>query len=155
METLIISLEQVDRVRLLADWHWLLGAPSRLLAVTRMGDAFVEGAEGEVVFLDTMEGALTHAAVDERAFWRLLRAGALDATWFNADMVALMEARGECLAPGECYSYQVPPVLGGQFGSDNVRPVSAIVHFSVMGQLHRQIKDLTPRTQVSGLRVTD
>lgn len=153
MEPLTISLETVDTTRLLDDWQWLLPDPHRLLAVTRMGDAFVERADGEVVFMDTMEDALRHAAVD--AFQKMMQAGALDATWNNPDMVWLLEARGEYLASGQCYSYQVPPVLGGPFNSDNVRAGSARVHFSVMGQLHRQIKSLPPGSKRSGIKLAE
>jgi hypothetical protein len=38
-----------------------------------MGDAFVEKADGEVIFLDTLEGALKHAATNQNAFFKLLK----------------------------------------------------------------------------------
>jgi len=61
MQHLTISIDGIDGARLLHDWQWLLSGSRRLLAITRMGDAFVEKADGEVVFLDTLEGALKHA----------------------------------------------------------------------------------------------
>lgn len=80
---------QVDGTRFLHDWQWLLAGSHRLLAVTRMGDAFVEKADGEVIFLDMLEGALKHAATNQNAFFKLLKAAALDPTWFNPDMVGI------------------------------------------------------------------
>jgi hypothetical protein len=155
MQHLTISLDRIDGTRLLHDWQWLLAESHRLLAVTRMGDAFVEKADGEVIFLDTLEGALKHAATNQNAFFKLLKAGALDQTWFNPDMVALLEARSDRLASGQCYSYKIPPVLGGSFESANVGAVSAMVHFSVMGQLHEQIRHLPPGTKIREFKIVE
>jgi Domain of unknown function (DUF1851) len=154
MQHLTISLDGIDGARLLHDWQWLLSGSHRLLAVTRMGDAFVENADGEVIFLDTLEGALKHAATNQNAFFKLLKAGELDPTWFNPNMVALLEARDH-LASGQCYSYRIPPVLGGSLDSANVKAVSATVHFSVMGQLHEQIRHLPPGTKVSHFKIVE
>ena len=155
MQHLTISLDGIDGARLLHDWQWLLCGSHRLLAITRMGDAFVEKADGEVIFLDTLEGALKQTAPNQNSFFKLLKAGALDPTWFNPDMVALLEARSDHLASGQCYSYKIPPVLGGSFESANVKAVSAMVHFSVMGQLHEQIRHLPPGTKISHFKIVE
>ena len=153
MQRLTISLDGIDGARLLHDWQWLLAGSHGLLAVTRMGDAFVEKADGEVIFLDTLEGALKQAATNQNAFFKLLKAGALDPTWFNPDMVALLETRSEHLAPGQCYTYKIPPVLGGSFESANVEAISVMVHFCIMGQLHEQIRRLPPGAQISHFNI--
>jgi hypothetical protein len=155
MQHLTISLEGIDGTRLLEDWQWLLAGPHRLLAVTRMGDAFVEKGDGEVIFLDTLEGTLKHAATNQNAFLKLLKAGAFDPTWFNPDMVALLEARSEHLAPGQCYSYKIPLALGGSFESANVKAVSAMVHFCIMGQLHEQTRHLPPGTKIGHVTIVE
>jgi len=155
MQHLTISLDGIDGARLLHDWQWLLSGTHRLLAVTRMGDAFVEKTGGEVIFLDTLEGTFKHAAPNKNAFFKLLKAGALDPTWFNPNMVALLEARAEHLAPGKCYSYKIPPVLGGSFESANVEVVSAMVHFSIMGQLHEQTRHLPPGAKISHFKIVE
>jgi hypothetical protein len=121
MEHLTISVDGIDGTRLLHFWQWLLAGSHRLLAVTRMGDAFVEKTDGEVLFLDTLEGVLKHAATNQNAFFKLLKAGALDPAWFNPDMVALLEARSEYLAAGQCFSYKIPPLLGGSSESGKRR----------------------------------
>lgn len=155
MQHLTISLEGIDGTELLDDWQWLLAGSHRLLAVTRMGDAFVEKADGEVIFLDTLEGALKHAARSQSAFLKLLKTGAFDSTWFNPDMVALLEARSEYLAPGQCYSYKIPPVLGGSFESANVNAVNASVHFCIMGQIHEQVRHLPPGTKINSIKIVE
>jgi hypothetical protein len=155
MQHLTISLDGINGARLLHDWQWLLAGSHRLLTVTRMGDAFVEKADGEVIFLDTLEGALKQTAPNQNSFFKLLKAGTLDPTWFHPDMVALLEARSDHLASGQCYSYKIPPVLGGSFESANVKAVSAMVHFSVMGQLQEQIRHLPPGTKISHFKIVE
>jgi hypothetical protein len=148
MPHLTIPLDAIDGTGLLQDWHWLLSGSHRLLAVTRMGDAFVEMEHGGVIFLDTVKGAVSHAAPDQDAFFRLLQAGALDPTWFNPDMVVLLEARSEYLAPGQCYSYKLPRAVGGSFEPANVEATNALLHFSIMGQIHEQIRGLPSGTKI-------
>jgi hypothetical protein len=155
MQHLTISLDGIDGARLLHDWQWLLSGSLRLLAITRMGDAFVEKADGEVIFLDTLEGALKHAATNQNAFFKLLKAGELDPTWFIPNMVALLEAQSEHLAPGQCYCYKIPPILGGSLEAANVKVISAMVHFSIMGQLHEQTRHLPPGTKISQFKIVE
>jgi hypothetical protein len=47
----------------------------------------------------------------------------------------------------------VPSVLGGSFESANVEVVSAMVHFSIMGQLHEQTRHLPPGTKISQFKI--
>ena len=70
-------------------------------------------------------------------------------------MVALLEARSDHLVSGQCYSYKIPPALGGSFESANVKNVSAMVHFSVMGQLHEQIRHLPPGANISHFKIVE
>jgi len=51
--------------------------------------------------------------------------------------------RGE-LAPGECYGCKTPLSLGGQLEEDNFERTDLQVHYSILGQLHRQTKHLPP-----------
>jgi hypothetical protein len=74
---------------------------------------------------------------------------------FNPNIVALLEARSEHLTPGQCYSYKIPPVLGGSFESTNVQAISAIVHFTIMGQLHEQTRNLPPGTKISHFKIVE
>jgi hypothetical protein len=150
---LLIATNQADGAGLLEDWRWLIVGSCRLLAVTRMGDAFVEKADGEVVFLDTLEGCLKHAAPNATVFADYLANERFDPTWFNADMVALLEEKGKHLGPGQCYSYRVPPILGGSFFSENIHIASVLVHFSIMGQLHEQTRNLPPSSKISGFSI--
>jgi hypothetical protein len=70
-------------------------------------------------------------------------------------MVALLEARSEYLAAGQCYSYKIPPLLGGSFESANVEAMSAMVHFSIMGQIHEQTRHLPPGTKIGRVKIVE
>jgi hypothetical protein len=105
------------------------------------------------LFLDTLEGTLKHAGTNPNAFFKLLKAGALDPTWFNANRVALLEARSEHLAQGKCHSCKTPPVLGGSFEPANVEVISFMVHFSIIGQLHEQTRHLPPGIKISQFKI--
>lgn len=149
LEDLVI-MGHPDAGRWLDEWTWLLPGKHRVVLLTKMGDAFLVDAEGKVVFLDTLEGAVLPAAPSLDAFESLLQAGTIDLDWFNPDMVALLDGRGERLAPGQCFSYKVPPALGGPLDSSNVGVTSLAVHFSMAGQLHRQIRQMRPGTRITG-----
>ena len=152
---LTASVSPLSAAALLDDWGWLLKDPHELLLVTSMGDAFVADSSGAVFYLDTLEGSLKPVAPSRETFQSLVASGGLDPDLFLPDMVALKIAQGHRLAPGQCYSYKLPPILGGPLESSNVEATDIVVHFSISGQLHRQLVDLPPGTRISGFRVVD
>jgi Domain of unknown function (DUF1851) len=62
-------------------------------------------------------------------------------------------ARGLTLDANEVYSFSHPPVLGGQIAVENVETMDFDVSLTITGQLHRQVRDLPPGTQITGFRV--
>jgi Domain of unknown function (DUF1851) len=149
------SLEGINRTRLLRNLRVAARWVSSIAGVTRMGDAFVERADGEVIFLDTLEGTLKHAATNQNAFLKLLKAERSTRRGYILIWHSRLEARSERLAPGQCYSYKIPPILGGSFESANVKAVSALVHFCIMGQLHEQTRHLPPGTKISHFTIVE
>jgi|SRR4051812_9836565 hypothetical protein len=154
-ESFVLPRPIVPTEQLLEDWMWLLKKPHDLLFVTKMGDAFLRAQSESVVFLDTLEGDAKAIAPDERTFNLRWGAGDLDPTLFNPDMIALLERSGMGLGPDQCYSYQLPPVVGGGLESCNIHVVSLLVHFSIAGQLHQQVKDLPPGARISKFETAD
>ena len=63
------------------------------------------------------------------------------------------EAESAGLRPGEAevYSFRVPPALGGAVDLENVELSDFVVATHIAGQIHQQIKDLPPGTQISGV----
>ena len=150
---LIVALASLPAGALLDDWRWLVGTPHEVLLVTAMGDAFIAGPTGKVSFLDTLEGSLQPVASSRDDFFALLETGRLNPDWFLPDIVELKSQQGLSLAPGQCYGYKLPPVLGGPLLSENVEAIDAVVHFSLSGQLHRQLADTPPGTGISSFQL--
>ncbi len=154
MPALTVSTEDLNLPSFLDDWRWLLKTPHDVLLITAMGSAFVTASDGAVHFLDTLEGTLSPVAPTRAAFMTLMDRRAFDPSWFNPDMLELKATQHVLLEPGQCYCYTLPPVLGGSFDSANVRPIDIAVHFSMAGQLHRQLQGHPPGFQITGLRFT-
>ncbi|MGE0640114.1 MAG: T6SS immunity protein Tdi1 domain-containing protein [Thermoanaerobaculia bacterium] len=139
----------------LADWRWALDGACTLLGVTRMGDAFVIDPAGRVIFLDTLEGLAREVAPSVSDFEEILAAGTRDDDWFLPGFVEAMERKGSRLEPGECYSYRLPPVLGGPIEVANLHVMSILVHFSLSGQLHEQLRRLPKGARISGFELAE
>jgi type VI secretion system (T6SS) immunity protein Tdi1 len=138
---------------LLSDWRWLVGDSVRLLLVSAIGDMFLADAKGHVMWLDTGAGQLQQIAASVDEFQQLRQQRQNVDQWFIPLLVGDLITGGVRLAPGQCYSYKKPPILGGEIEPANFEPTDLSVHFSVLGQIHKQIKDLPPGTKISNIRI--
>jgi hypothetical protein len=137
----------------LADWRWLTGPAPQLWLVTKAGDALLrDPSDGSVHFLDTVAGKAERIARDEAEFLALVTSGANADRWLMPAIVDGQAALGMRPAPGECLSFKHPPALGGQLDPDNFETCSILVHFSITGQIHRQIRDLPPGTPITEIK---
>ena len=71
-------------------------------------------------------------------------------------MIPLVDAcreAGMTLSAGQCYSYKVPPVLGGPYQVSNVEPTDIAVHYSVLADIYRQTKNLSNGTRVGAVTI--
>ena len=57
------------------------------------------------------------------------------------------------LGLGQCYSYKLPPILNGPIEPSNIEPADLPVHFSLLGQIHRQVKDLPEGTPIHEFKI--
>jgi hypothetical protein len=142
----------------LASWRWLSGTNTQVRLLTAMGDFIVLKPMGllrrnYVCLLDTYTGTIDRIAESWEAFKELLDTSELPLTWFKADLVAQLRARGLMLSQGQCYSPIHPPILGGSYEVDNFEAVPWRVHVGIMGQIHEQVKDLPPGTPITGIDV--
>jgi hypothetical protein len=69
--------------------------------------------------------------------------------WLMIPLVDRCVAAGLHLKPAQCYSYNVSPVLGGEYTVENTKMCDLSVHYSVFGQICEQIKDVPDGTKVS------
>ena len=149
---LTVSFQKHCADDLLRDWHWLVGNSMQLLIVSSLGDMFLADAEGRVFWLDTGAGSLQQVAKGAEDFKQLMQQRENAAQWFVPQLVGDLIAAGVLLGAGQCYSYKTPPVLGGQIEPDNFEPTDLSVHFSILGQIHWQVKNLPPGTSIATIK---
>jgi Domain of unknown function (DUF1851) len=68
-------------------------------------------------------------------------------------LVAALKLGGIKLGPGQCYSYKIPPVLGGKIEASNFDATDLLVHLSILGQIHHQVKDLPSGTSIKDIKI--
>ncbi len=139
---------------ILDDWDWLLQQQYELWLVTKFGDAFLKKRdEGSIHWLDTVDGSVAFVAADEAAFEKECGVAENFDKWFMPEVVKGQELLGMTPGKDQCLSFVHPPVLGGQLDPDNIEVCDIAVHFSIMGQIHRQVKDLPEGTKIDSIRI--
>ena len=143
---------KTDCSALLEDWRWLIGTSARLLLVSSIGDAFLEDSDG-VHWLNVGDGSYTKIADSVAAFQSFLASSVKIDEWFIPQLVGDILASGTTRAHHECFGFKKPPVLGGEYAPGNFEATDLSVHFSMLGQLHKQIKNLPPGTPISRITI--
>lgn len=131
-----------DWTRALSTWSWLLPSDVTVWLVSRVGDLFLVLADGSVHMLDVGAGTLVKVAQSRDDFCSKIDEPELAAEWLMVPLVDRLIATGVRLTPGQCFGFVTPPVLGGQYVTENVRPISAADYLSAYGSIHAQLKDL-------------
>jgi hypothetical protein len=144
----LIDQEGQDWNALLADWHWLLPAEFTIWMVNRFGDIFLTIDDGSVWMLDVGAGSLERVADNREHFCQLIDEADNAAYWLLIPVVDRLVDAGMTLAPGKCYSYTIPPVMGGKHEIGNVWVAPLHEHYGLLASIHDQIKDLPDGTQV-------
>jgi len=150
---LTVDFSSCSESDLLADWRWLLRDAMQLLLVSALGDAFLVDEQGQVHWLDTGWAHVTTVAKSVDEFKGLMVQPDRAEEWFVPDLVGNLIEGGSRIGPGQCFSYKVPPVLGGKLEPGNLEPTDLAVHFSILGQIHEQTKDLPVGTRVGKFTV--
>ena len=135
--------------KLLSDWQWLARGKFTPVLMTAFGDLFLRNEAGQIYFLDLMCGEFKQVALSQEEFEGLCDDREQRRKWFIGHLVMeLQKFYGE-LSAGQCFSCKIPLSLGGQFEASNFAPMDIQVHYSVLGQLHRQTKHLPPGTKLT------
>lgn len=140
---------------LLEEWRWLVPQDAQVFLVSSLGDLFLGDGEERIYWLDAGAARLTQVANSMEEFKRLMPQPDRVKEWFVPQLVGDLMASGKRLAPGECYSYKVPPMLNGRMEVDNFEPTDLMVHCGMLGQIGRKIKDLPEGAKIHGFTVTN
>jgi Domain of unknown function (DUF1851) len=150
---LTINPYDVDFNALLADWRWLVDESYQPLVISAFGDLFLEGKDRSMFWLDTGMGTMIKVAGSPEEFKSLMVIPEKTGEWFMLPLVIDLKVSGMNLGPGQCYSWKVPPVLSGTTEVSNVEISDLHVHFSILGQINRQVKDLPPGTSIRDIKI--
>lgn len=150
---LAVDLSGQSSDDLLSEWRWIAPAPFQLRMVSSLGDAFLESADGAIHWLDVAGGELSNVASSKAEFDELRQIPENAEQWFMPQLVGDLLADGEHLEAGQCFSYKIPPSLGGAFEPSNFDACSLSVHFSALGKIQAQVKHLPPGTPINSVRL--
>jgi len=152
MADLTVNFAHLDRETILADWRWLIGPDKQPILLAAIGDAYLQDpADGSVHLLDVGGGGLEQIADSVEEFQQLLRDREFVTDSFVPSTIVELRGEGKVLGTGQIYSYIKPPVLGGAYSTANIEPTDISVHFSILGQIHRQVKDLPEGTSIDSI----
>jgi hypothetical protein len=147
-EDLLVSLDGIDPGALLESWRWLVPDTLQPWFATALGDLFLRDADGRVWWLDVGMGAVECLAGDEQEFEELLSDADNRTVLFGEAFVDALAEAGVTRTAWECYCYQVLPVLGGKYETENFRVCDVMTQFGIWGPIHEKIKDLPDGAEV-------
>lgn len=150
---LTIAVEGLSFDKLLGDWRWLVPEKYTPVMMTAFGDLFLRDEFGRIHLLDLMAGELNIVASSERLFEQYCEDREKRRAWFLGFLVPELRRVRGALLDGECYSCKKPLSLGGEVTADNFEKEEIFTHYSVLGQLHQQTRDLPPGTRINIVRV--
>ena len=151
---LTIPVEGLPFDELLADWSWLVAGKFTPVMMTAFGDLFLRDEAGQIHFLDLMAGEFKTVTSSQAEFEQDCEDREKRRVWFLGFLLTELRRLRGPLVTGECYSCKVPLALGGELEEDNFERMDLRVHYSVLGQLHRQTKHLPPGTQINQVKVS-
>lgn len=143
------DISTIDQEDILSSWLWLLPDIKDILMITCMGDLFLEAKDGTILFLQYDGGELEIVAENKNELKLFLEDDVRVDNWFLPLLVAKLVAAGKYLKTDEVYSLKKYGVLGGDYVVRNIEPTNISVHFSLAGQISRQIWDLPDGTTVN------
>jgi hypothetical protein len=144
----IIDHKNVDWPTVLADWTWLLPEELTVWLMNRYGDLFLVFNDGTVHLLEVGEGTITQLAENRDDFALKIDEDDNTYNWLMVPLVDRLIENGRKLHADRCYSFIIPPILGGEYTVENTAILSITEHYSVYASIHQQIKDLPDGTQV-------
>lgn len=154
LDDLTINIANVDIDDLCECWMWLIPDLKQVLMISKMGDMFVMQKDGCIYWLATDTGNLTKIANDYKEFEQLLLEEDNLDNWFLPLLIEQLNSAGMLLGPNQVYGFKLMPVMGGDYAVDNMEPTDLSVHFTITGQICRQIKNLPDGTKVK-IKIVD
>ena len=124
------------------EWAWILPPINQVLAVSSMGNVFVECNDQSYWRVCPEELTAETVARTSEELDALYSSTEYKKDWEMANLVTdLIESYGDPLI-GECFGLTIPAVLSGEYSIDNIRRRGLYEHLRFTGDVARQTKDL-------------
>jgi hypothetical protein len=148
LESLIVKFNEKSAARLTESWTWLIGTGNVPIMISAIGDMFLKNKNGKVYWLDVGRGEFRQVADGLSDFVEKLENIEQVNEWFMIQLTTALRDSKNKLKPGQVYSYNKLPIMGGDYVVDNFMPIDIEAHFGFTGEIHKQIKDLSHGTNV-------
>ncbi|MER9212572.1 DUF1851 domain-containing protein [Mesorhizobium sp. M0663] len=135
-----INCEDIDCSGLFHDWSWLVPTSHTPLMVGHFGDTVFAAPDGSLSLLSTLDGEYERIARTGAEFNRLKGDPENVDSWFQWGWANIALQSGIVPKDDECLGWKIAPILGGQFGVDEIMTFPRRAYLSIQGQLHRQIR---------------
>ena len=150
---LIKDITKIDLDDICSDWQWLLNNQYSPIMVAFSGDMFVVDKNAAIFWLDTGKGHLKQIADSIEEFKSSLEDLDNIDEWLLASTVLDLIETGMTLKENEVYSYKTMPILNGNYSLENFEATNISVHFSMTGQICRQIINLPEGTRINKVAI--
>jgi hypothetical protein len=147
IEKYLISLDNLDLVKILSTWSWLTSDKS-IVALTKSGNALLKDKNNHLYFLDVGSGTLELKADNYHHFLDGKSSYDLSEELLLPIVVDKLDQHGIKLKAGQVYSYRMLPILGGTYDEKNMFALDIYEHYNLTGDIHFKLKDTIDGTQV-------
>ena len=148
-EDFSIDFAQINPQTLTKDWAWLIGDEFTPIIITSIGDMFLSTRQGEIYWLNVGEGTFDPVANGLVELKDKLNNEQVADEWFMFELAKALESSISRLHQGKLFSFKKLPIIGGTYDISNFQLIDIEVHFSLTGQIHKQLRDLPDGTKVN------
>lgn len=131
----------------LSGWSDIMPAECRIVRTNLFGDAFLVDVLGAMHMLERSAASISQIAASEEEFWRAVEDD--KDGWQLRPLVDACRSSGKLLGSGQCYAFTTPPLLGGDYATDNIWVAPRSEWFALTEDLHQQTKNLPDGTTVN------
>jgi hypothetical protein len=129
-------------------WAWVLPNSVHIVAISPFGNVIVACADGSL-WRVCPESLSAEKISNESNFAAVLEDEEFREDWLFEGFVAAAQASLGSVGEGQCYGFNIWPVMGGTYTPDNFAIKTLTEWLAVSGDVGRQIKDLPPGTKIT------
>lgn len=134
-----------DVPSLLTEWKWLVPESDTPLFISAFGDWVFGNPDGSLWVLSVLEGSYEQVAKNGDEYNSLNKSEKWLNQIFIAEWLPIAIENGLIPSQTECIGWRLHPLLGGKFEVANLQIFSMLVYQTIMGQLHRQLRERQPQ----------